>query len=175
LTKAGVFTIPATTTSNPFSLLGRLVVTGGAVSPDASRVVLRTYADAFEFDVAGGDIVKAITTTEPRIVPLPDEPQGESITYSADGTALLTVSETSDQPAGTRPVILRYPLPGRSKAAPAATPRGSDAPAASAPATDRRTSTSRVITVGALVLFLGVASLGLIWVRRKRPGPRPRD
>jgi len=173
LRKAGVFTVPATTTSNPFSLLGRLVVTGGAVSPDGSRVVLRTYADAFEFDVTGGDIVKAITTTEPRIVALPDEPQGESITYSADGTALLTVSETSGQPAGTRPVILRYPLPGRSKAsAPAATP----APLASdAPAAGPRDGTPKVITVGALALFLGVAGLVLIRVRRTRAGPRPRD
>ena len=34
-----------------------------------------------------GDVVKAITTTTPRVTPLPDEAQGESIAYTADGAA----------------------------------------------------------------------------------------
>ena len=109
MSKVGQFSLPRTTTGNPFSVFGRLVVTGGAVAPDGSRVVLRTYADAIEFDVTDGDVVKAITTGVPRITPLPDEPQGESITYSRDGRLFLTVSETADQPPGTAPAILSYP------------------------------------------------------------------
>ncbi|GAA4608514.1 hypothetical protein BJY16_006879 [Actinoplanes octamycinicus] len=114
LRAAGSVTVPMTTTSNPFSLPGHLVITGAASSPDGSRVVLRTYADAFEYDVAGGDVVKAITTGTPRQIALPDEPQGESVAYSADGTALLTISE------GAKPVLFRHALPS--------------APAASSPA-----------------------------------------
>ncbi|MFI6240389.1 hypothetical protein ACIBEF_10975 [Micromonospora sp. NPDC050795] len=109
LTALGQVTVPSTTTSNPFSFLGRGVITGAANAPDGRRVVLRSYADAFEYDVPDGDVVRALTTGTPRITPLPDEPQGESITYSRDGRSLLTVSESAGQPAGTRSTILRYP------------------------------------------------------------------
>ncbi|MFJ8580011.1 hypothetical protein [Micromonospora sp. NPDC093277] len=109
--RRGQVRLPGTNTSNPFGFLGRAVVTGAATAPDGRRVVLRTYADAFEFDVPDGDVVGALTSGTPRIIPLPDEPQGESIAYTPDGRFLLTVSETADQPAGTRPTILRYPAP----------------------------------------------------------------
>ncbi|MET8090459.1 hypothetical protein [Micromonospora sp. NPDC005220] len=109
LAALGQVTVPITTTSNPFSFLGRGVITGAASAPDGRRVALRSYADAFEYDVPDGDVVRALTTGTPRITPLPDEPQGESITYSRDGRSLLTVSESAGQAAGTRPTILRYP------------------------------------------------------------------
>ncbi|MET8549576.1 hypothetical protein [Micromonospora zamorensis] len=109
LAPAGQVSLPPTDTSNPFSFVGRGVVTGAANAPDGRRVVLRSYADAFEYDVPDGDVIKALTSGTPRITPLPDEPQGESITYSRDGGSLLTVSESADQPPGTRPTILRYP------------------------------------------------------------------
>ncbi|MEW1586711.1 hypothetical protein AB0283_14840 [Micromonospora vinacea] len=119
LTALGQLTVPSTTTSNPFSFLGRGVITGAASAPDGRRVVLRSYADAFEYDVPDGDVVRALTTGTPRITPLPDEPQGESITYSRDGRSLLTVSESAGQPAGTRSTILRYPAtPSTATAAP---------------------------------------------------------
>ncbi|MEU8050785.1 hypothetical protein [Micromonospora haikouensis] len=111
LARVGQVRLPSTTTGNPYSFLGRRVVTGGASAPDGRRVVLRTYADAFEFDVADGDLVGALTTGRPRSIALPDEPQGESVSYSPDGRSLLTVSETANQPPGTRPRILRYALP----------------------------------------------------------------
>ncbi|MFG1839750.1 hypothetical protein ACGFH8_15055 [Micromonospora sp. NPDC049175] len=109
MASVGQVTLPTTNTSNPFSFLGRGVITGAASAPDGRRVVLRSYADAFEYDVPDGDVVRALTAGTARITPLPDEPQGESITYSRDGRSLLTVSESADQPPGTRPTILRYP------------------------------------------------------------------
>ncbi|MFU8875701.1 hypothetical protein [Micromonospora sp. SL4-19] len=172
LTRVGEVRLPATTTSNPFSFVGRGLVTGGATAPDGRRVVLRTYADAFEFDVTGGDVVAALTTGAPRVIPLPDEPQGESITYSRDGRFLLTVSETADQPPGTKPTILRYPV----AAPPSPTPRQSvSAPAAHAtnqPNQRRDNVTelrSLVAAVGALGLGLLVVGLvGMTWLRGKR-------
>ncbi|WP_430500935.1 hypothetical protein ACQRWP_04475 [Micromonospora trifolii] len=128
LTALGQVTVPSTTTSNPFSFLGRGVITGAASAPDGRRVVLRSYADAFEYDVPDGDVVRALTTGTPRITPLPDEPQGESITYSRDGRSLLTVSESAGQPAGTRSTILRYPA--TASTATAAPPTRSDDPVA---------------------------------------------
>jgi hypothetical protein len=128
--RVGEVDLPRTGTDNPWSAFGRLMVTGGATAPDGSRVVLRTYADAIEYDVTDGDVVAALTRGVPRITPLPDEPQGESITYSRDGRVLLTVSETADQAPGTRPAILSYTPAAGSAPAPAATPTSAAAPAA---------------------------------------------
>lgn len=122
LRRVGAFDLPLSGTSNPFSFAGHMVVTGGANSPDGTRVVLRTYSDAFEFQVTGGDVVRAITTGTPRVVPLPDEPQGESITYDHDGVSLLTVSE---KPGAADPEILRYPRTAPSP--PAQTAQGGSA------------------------------------------------
>ncbi|MGW5077248.1 hypothetical protein [Micromonospora echinospora] len=90
--KVGEVTLPKTDTENKLGSPGRALVTGAARSPDGSKVVLRTYADAFEFDVAGGDIVKALTTGKPRITPLAD-PFGEAISYTPDGKLFVTVSD----------------------------------------------------------------------------------
>jgi hypothetical protein len=150
LRRVGDVALPVTTTSNPFSFGGHLLITGGAVSPDGRFAVLRTYADAFEFDVSGGDVVAAVTTGRARAVAMPDEPQGESVAYSADGTALLSVSEGSD------PVILRYPLPGRPAVASPPATRASRGPSSSAsPSTSE---SARVAAAG----HKGVLSFGAI-------------
>ncbi|MEW2474220.1 hypothetical protein AB0875_10530 [Micromonospora gifhornensis] len=90
--KLGDITLPRTDTENPLSTFGRVAITGAARSPDGSRVVLRTYADAFEYDVQNGDIVGALTTGTPRVTALAD-PFGEAISYSTDGKTFLTVSD----------------------------------------------------------------------------------
>ncbi|MEV4483177.1 hypothetical protein [Micromonospora coxensis] len=175
LSRVGEVRLPDSATDNPYGFFGRGLITGAAGAPDRRRVVLRTYADAFEFDVPGGDVVAALTNGRPRVVPLPDEPQGESVTYSRDGRFLLTVSETADQPPGTRPTVLRYPLP----AAPAVTPTrptpaassagpGTRPQAAPAPASRRQSGTA---AVGVGVAGLAVAALvllGLALGRRRR-------
>ncbi|GIJ20269.1 hypothetical protein [Micromonospora lutea] len=90
--KLGDVELPRTDTENPLSTFGRVAITGAARSLDGSRVVLRTYADAFEYDVQNGDIVGAITTATPRVTALAD-PFGEAIAYSTDGKTFLTVSD----------------------------------------------------------------------------------
>lgn len=165
LQRVGQMSLPRTTTSNPFSFLGRSVVTGAATAPDGRRVVLRTYADAFEFDVVDGDVVAALTGGTPRVVPLPDEPQGESITYSRDGRFLLTVSETADQPPGTKPTILRYPVPVVAQASAARpTPTPSAVVAGNSAAEGRERA--MIGAVGAIGLVLVVA--GLLGMARSR-------
>ncbi|TCB96284.1 hypothetical protein E0H26_16905 [Micromonospora zingiberis] len=90
--KLGDVELPKTDTENPLSTFGRVAITGAARSPDGNRVVLRTYADAFEYDVQNGDIVGALTTGTPRVTALAD-PFGEAIAYSTDGKTFLTVSD----------------------------------------------------------------------------------
>ncbi|WP_432967964.1 hypothetical protein [Dactylosporangium sp. CA-233914] len=116
LTRAGTFKPQATGTANPYGIVGTAVVTGAAISPDGKRAVVRTMSDAYEFDVTNGDVVTAITEGTARITPLPNEPQGEGIAYSRDGTEFLT---TSDQPKTS--TILRY-TPYSPPAAPSAAP-----------------------------------------------------
>ncbi|MFJ6198038.1 hypothetical protein [Micromonospora sp. NPDC092111] len=168
LARVGQVRLPATTTANPFAFVGRRLVTGGATAPDGRRVVLRTYADAFEFDVPDGDVVAALTGGTPRVVPLPDEPQGESVAYRRDGRALFTVSETADQPPGSRPTILRYALP-----APAPAASGTRAPAGTAGPTGGDPTPSAVPAAGtpggsggvrSLLLGVGVIVAGLLVV-----------
>ena len=99
LTKVGTFTPEQTGTVTKFSILGQTWVTGAAVSPDGSKVVLRTGSDAYEWTVKSGDMVGAITKGTPTITPMPrpaDDPDfdGESIAYTADGTGFLAISKT---------------------------------------------------------------------------------
>lgn len=99
---AGTLTISSTGTSGGDAVgigeVGQLTITGGAVSPDGKKVALRTYTDAYEWDVKNGDIAAAITGGKPRHTPLPNEPQGEAISYSADGSSFITTTEGADPP-----------------------------------------------------------------------------
>ncbi|MEU4336343.1 hypothetical protein AB0F59_17220 [Micromonospora lupini] len=172
LASVGKVVLPASTTSNPFSFLGRGVVTGAANAPDGRRVVLRSYADAFEYDVAGGDVVAALTGGTPRVTPLPDEPQGESITYSRDGRSLLTVSESADQPAGSRPTILRYPA---ATATTAAAPHPAESTTAAPPSPTAARPAAQTagigggrtwpLAAGAGTLLALLAVAGVLWRR----------
>ncbi|MDM4723224.1 hypothetical protein QTQ03_27815 [Micromonospora sp. WMMA1363] len=105
--KVGEVGLPKTETDNPLGLLGRTAITGAARSPDGSRVVLRTYADAFEYDVTDGDVVKALTTGKPRVTALAD-PFGEAISYSPDGKTFLTVSDGGQLGEGEAIDVLAY-------------------------------------------------------------------
>ncbi|MGC9665906.1 hypothetical protein ACNTMW_05045 [Planosporangium sp. 12N6] len=173
LTRVGTFTPTLTGTSNPFGLLGQMMVTGGANAPDGRRVALRTYADAYEWDVPDGDVVKAITTGKPRITPLPGEPQGEALAYSRDGAGLLTVS---DQSGPTRLLRYRATRPAPTGAASAAASAGATRAAASAGATRAAAGTSALdgaagrlpFLAGAGLIGLGLVTLTLLAARRAR-------
>ncbi|GAA3908034.1 hypothetical protein Aau02nite_16550 [Amorphoplanes auranticolor] len=109
LKKAGEIELPSSDTPGiPIARLAQTTVTGGAVAPGGGKVTLRTYLDAYEWDVADGDVLGSLKN-KPRKTPLPNEPFGEAITYSADGKQFYTVS---DMGSGADPeadnYILRY-------------------------------------------------------------------
>lgn len=71
-------------------------ITGGDISPDGRRLVLRTYVGGLEYTLPDDDSeldFDKIFTTKPRLISLAMEPQGEAVGYSADGKSLWTVSE----------------------------------------------------------------------------------
>ncbi|GEM_PF-629111 len=108
LEKVGDFTPQKTGTANQMGVVGQSLVTGAAKSPDGKSVVIRTRSDAYEFTVGeDGDVVKAIIEGKPVITRLPNEPQGEAISYSADGSKFLTISVKPKGATGN-PKLLSY-------------------------------------------------------------------
>ncbi len=99
LLRVGEVTLPVSDTSGgPIGSLGSRVVTGAAATADGRVVALRTYTDAWLYQVRGSDPAAALTGAPVR-VPLPDEPQGEAIAFELDGT-LLSGSESRGGVAG---------------------------------------------------------------------------
>ena len=72
--------------------------TGGAVSPDGSRLAIRTPIAAFEWDIAPTQSLADALRHRPRRITIPPTPRGEAIAYRADGAALLLTEEGSPCP-----------------------------------------------------------------------------
>lgn len=80
------------------------LITGGAVSADGTRAVLRTYDRAFEWHAPHGDLARVVTTEVPRLFSLPASRQGEAIAYTADAKTLLTATERLPAPIAAVPI-----------------------------------------------------------------------
>jgi len=157
LQQVGQFTPVNTDTPTPSGAFGRLVVTGAAISPDRTKVVLRTESDAYEFTITNGDIVASITEGTPTITPLPDEEKGQAITYSADGSQFLTLSGSQN------PVLRAYtpyvpPAPGTG-----------DVPGSGGEAPNRL-SFDDITTIALITGFLGLVAVvvGVVGIVRAR-------
>lgn len=100
LTRVTGFTTHLTgTPGGPIGAPGRLAVTGGDINADATRLVVRTYTDAYEWTIPDGDVVKAFDG-HPTVTPLPPTKQGEGIAYDTDGRSWITTSEGKGAPVG---------------------------------------------------------------------------
>jgi len=131
------------------------LVTDGAVAPDGSRYVIRDYFDAriFEGLPPGREVMR---------IPLPAQPQGEAITWTADGEALLIASEGDDR-------LLRVQLPIAQQAA------GSQESATALPTPPTGSATEAAGSMPLptpLVIGAGVAVISLLlllaeWARRR--------
>jgi hypothetical protein len=74
------------------------MATGGDISPDGRRLVVRTYMLADEWDIKPGQSVADAIKSKPRETLLPLSKQGEGICYRLDGKAWLTTSEGANSP-----------------------------------------------------------------------------
>lgn len=100
----GLYEGPAkltTGSANVFRRVGEVPwVTDGAFSPDGTRLVLRSYFSAREYAFEDGRL------GEDRSVAAPFQRQAESVTYTADGSALMFGSE------GARSDVVRVETEG---------------------------------------------------------------
>lgn len=83
---------------------GERMATGGSVSMDGTRIVIRTYTRAFEWSVKPGQTLAEALRGERRVLRIPLTIQGESICYSPDGKSLFTTSEKTPTPLYETPV-----------------------------------------------------------------------
>ncbi len=74
------------------------LATGGDVTPDGSRVAVRTYGDFLEWSVPDEGGLADAFATEPVRRDLPSQQQGESLAYARDGSAVLAGSEGEQSP-----------------------------------------------------------------------------
>lgn len=75
------------------------VLTGGDISPDGRRVILRSYEVAYELRLpAGSDRFDDIWEQKPKRISTPPMDQGEAICYGSDGASLLLTSEKLPAP-----------------------------------------------------------------------------
>ncbi|MFI7429410.1 hypothetical protein ACIBPB_20670 [Micromonospora sp. NPDC049836] len=177
--KVGEVTLPKTNTDNKLGSPGRLLITGAARSLDGSKVVLRTYADAFEFDVTGGNIVAALTSGKPRVTPLAD-PFGEAIAYTPDGKSFVTVSDGGQLDASDPIDILSYTPATTGVEALPNVGKGGPKPAAEKSWIEGLSLdeiTYLIAAVGVLgALLVGAGIVGILRARRKpAPPAEPTD
>lgn len=121
LARGGLYVLPSPLRAGTVMTAKRVadvggLTTDGSVAPDGSRYVLRDYLDARVYDglPPGEEIVR---------VELPAQPQGEAVTWAADGRALVVASERDRR-------LLRVDLPPEAwtAAAQAAAPPSESSP-----------------------------------------------
>lgn len=172
LVRVGDLVLPTSdTVGGPVGGLGSRTVTGGATSADGRVVALRTYTDAWLYPAPDRDVVAALRRPPVR-VPLPGEPQGEAIAFTADGT-LLSGSESRGGAVGQLRAVpgavalaagaAPVPDPAATGDPVAATPVA--APEATGGATPWRTA---ALGAGAVVVLLGLLAAGMARHARRR-------
>jgi hypothetical protein len=144
---------PTGTAGGPVGVVGQMLVTGGAVSPDGTRVALRTYTDAYVWQAPGGDVAAALSNGKRTRIPLPPTAQGEAIAFTPDGRDLLT--STEGRPAAVQQIPLGA-LAAPSSAAASAHAAGST----SAPIAPK--TAARAHQIGKIAVAFAIAA-ALVW------------
>jgi WD40 repeat protein len=129
--------------------------TGAAFSPDGRRFVVRNSQFAYVWDVVRGSVAASLATA-PTIVVLPHQRQGEGVTFTPDGNALLLSSEGSRTPVWVVPL---KPIP----------PVSTSATASKASRSDASVLPSQVaLMTGAAVALVGLIFVTIALRRRRR-------
>jgi hypothetical protein len=127
------------------------------VSGDGTHLALRTYTDAYVWPLVGSDVPAALAGAPVRI-PLPESPQGEAISFTADSQQLLVAGE------GLPSDLTVVPLPVAVTAA-AQTAALGDVPSL----TDLTRSGLSPITSGVIAALVATVVVWIVGLVRRRP------
>lgn len=82
------------TVAEPLGELPMTIVTGAAISPDGTELLVRTYTEIRYWKrSANQSIADALQNSTSRSMPYRFEPQGEAICFDKDGKGYFTISE----------------------------------------------------------------------------------
>lgn len=102
---SGVFRLPAPVADGADVVLEELgtieagpMVTASDIAPDARELIVRTYRSVLLWERFPEQTWSEAIARTPRVMPSAAEPQGESITFTADGSAYLTIGEGENVP-----------------------------------------------------------------------------
>ncbi|MFF4143451.1 WD40 repeat domain-containing protein [Streptomyces sp. NPDC001698] len=129
-----------------------LWATDAALSPDGTHLAVRGYFGGIHYDWNGGRIKRA------GRLDVPLQGQGESVTYSVDGTKLLYGSEGSESPVQVRDA------PDADESAKSPSPQGGSNSAGAGPDGGGRFGAGTVVVVAGVVA--AVWGLGRLLRRR---------
>lgn len=158
------------TPGGPVGRAGQLLVTGGTVAADRSRIALRTYTDAYVWTLADNDVARALQSDPIAVIALPDAPQGEAISFAPDSRSLLVGSE------GVNSVITAVPATSPPEQTQTDTAGRAD-PGAGTASADRAApdSASSEVTAGLIAVAMVAVVAGATWLaRRIRRNSSPR-
>lgn len=165
LARGAVYRVPLSTsgvaTAKRIAQVGGLV-TDAAMSPDGTRFVIRDYFAANVYAAP----VSAASIGAGTPLALPDQPQGEAVSFTRDGTSLVVASEGDDR-------ILSVPLDAASPAeSPSVAPSSSSAPAPS-PTSSAATPPASpgggpgALRIGLAALAVLLAGVGVVVASRR--------
>ena len=111
--RLGELAMPRTSTAGGPAQGGavRVLVTAGDVSPDGTRLAVRTYTDVVVWPLEDGEVEDALEA-EPTATPLPPTQQGEGLAWTRDGTAVLTTTEGRSAPVHRVPIAVGEQVEG---------------------------------------------------------------
>ncbi|HUG67824.1 MAG TPA: hypothetical protein VMM76_08730 [Pirellulaceae bacterium] len=84
--------------AEPIANISVPLATALDVSPDGTRAIVLTYADAYEFQRGEGESWSDAFQRQPQVIKMPLRRQGESICYAADSRSLFLTSERQPTP-----------------------------------------------------------------------------
>jgi len=148
------------TAGGPVGRAGQLLVTGGAVAGDGHALALRTYTDAYVWPLAGSDVVGALAGTPVRVA-LPESPQGEAVSFTADDVQLVVASE------GVPSDVVVVPIPAATPASSSAAPSDGPVPSLSDLTSSGRSPVTSALIAAAVATV--VVWLGSLFRRRPKP------
>ncbi len=77
-------------------------ITAADISPSGDEVLIKNYLNIYHWKKSGNESLTELLATEPDRLNYEQEPQGEAIAWSVDGSAFFTISESD----GSNPVVI---------------------------------------------------------------------